>query len=295
MTETAAPGWEEGWRLRDGREIARRFVEVGGQPLAYVEEGEGPAVVLIHGALTALDDMVLALSERLRPRHRVIAIDRPGFGHSGRDRLSGAGVLRQAAIVAEGLDRIGVERPVIVGHSFGGTVAVAMAALRPETAGVVALAPLAVPEWRLEHWLFAPRAWPGLGPTATSFAHAVWDPAMLPVLWRGMFLPQPRPEQVERDFPFALAGSARATLWVGEDCLAAGPDLLALLPMTRALSAPLEVLGGDADIVVNNALHGRLLASLAPKGRYTSLPGIGHMIHHAAPDQVVAAIDRVSA
>ena len=48
-------------------------------------------------------------------------------------------------------------------------------------------------------------------------------------------------------------------------------------------------------LVVNNAVHGRLLACLAPKGRYTQLPGVGHMIHHAAPDRVIEAIDRLSA
>lgn len=295
MAEAAAPRPDGGWRLRRGCEVARRFVEVDGQPLAYVDEGEGPAVVLIHGTLTALDDMVLALLAPLRPHHRVIAVDRPGFGHSGRERLTGAGVLRQAAIVSEALDQIGVERPVIVGHSFGGAVAVALAALLPETAGVVALAPLALPEWRLEHWLFAPRASPGLGPAATAFAHATWDQALLPMLWRSMFLPQSMPDQVERDFPFALAGAAPATQWVGEDCLAAGPDLLALLAMAPTLAPPLEVIGGDADIVVNNALHGRMLARLAPKGRFTQLPGVGHMVHHAAPDSVVEAIGRLSA
>lgn len=278
-------------RTADRSPMQRRFVEIGGQPLAYAETGEGPPVVLIHGTLTALDDMALALFDPLRRRHRVIAVDRPGFGLSGRDWFSGAGVLRQAWRIGQALDRLDVQRPVVVGHSFGGAVAVAMAALRPESvAGVVSLAPLVLPELRLEHWIFGPRAWPGSGAWLAATAHESFDQALLPVLWRGMFSPQPMPAAVERRFPFELAGAADATMRVGEDCLAAGPDLMTLLALMSSLRVPLEVLGGDQDLVVDNHRHGRLLAALAPRGRFTALPGVGHMIHHAAPERVVQLV-----
>jgi pimeloyl-ACP methyl ester carboxylesterase len=250
------------WR---GGEVARAFLEVGGHALAYAEVGQGRPLVLIHGTLTTLDDMALALSDLLAPGRRLIAVDRPGFGRSGRDRFSGAGIFAQARGLWRGLDQLGVERPIIVGHSFGASVAVAMAVLRPAAvAGVVALAPLVIPEWRLEHLIFGPRAWPGSGDLLAATA-----------------------------FPFDLAGEAAATMRIGEDCLAVGPELLALLARVGALDVPLEILGGDSDLVVNNTLHGRLLAALAPRARFSPLPGVGHMIHHAAPEVVAAAVERL--
>ncbi|WP_297509992.1 alpha/beta fold hydrolase [uncultured Caulobacter sp.] len=279
------------WR---GGEVARAFLEVGGHALAYAEVGQGRPLVLIHGTLTTLDDMALALSDLLAPGRRLIAVDRPGFGRSGRDRLSGAGIFAQARGLWRGLDQLGVERPIIVGHSFGASVAVAMAVLRPAAvAGVVALAPLVIPEWRLEHLIFGPRAWPGSGDLLAATAHAGLDRGLLPILWRAMFLPQAMPPSMTRAFPFDLAGEAAATMRIGEDCLAVGPELLALLARVGALDVPLEILGGDSDLVVNNTLHGRLLAALAPRARFSPLPGVGHMIHHAAPEVVAAAVERL--
>lgn len=276
---------------RPGRPVPRQRVEVDGGAVAFAETGEGDvAIVLVHGVLTTLDDMVLALSDHL-PRRRIIAFDRPGFGQSTRRTAGDAGVLRQAQRLNAALDALSVGSAILVGHSFGGPVALAMAMGAPRRAlGVVSLAPLVTPELRLEHMLFGPRGIPILGGWISGWSHAGLDESLLPLLWRGMFLPQTMPRAVEADFPFALAGEAGAIARVGEDCLAAGPDLLALLARAASFEPPLHVLGGSADLVVNNLLHGRALAAVAPRGRFTLLPGIGHMLHHVAPDVVANAI-----
>jgi pimeloyl-ACP methyl ester carboxylesterase len=274
---------------RTGTAFERRHVD--GDGVAYAEVGSGhEVVVLIHGTLTALDDMLIALGPYM-PDQRLIALDRPGFGASTRQTLVDAGVFRQAHKLNQALAALQVRRAILVGHSFGAAVALAMALLEPaRTAGVVALAPLVLPELRLEHLLFGPRAVPWWGGALSNALHGGIDRTLLPVLWRDMFLPQPMPDAMETRFPFALAGQAGATARVGEDCLAAGPDLTALLALAPILQAPLSVLGGDADLVVNNRLHGALWAALAPDGRFSLLPRVGHMIHHAAPERVVQAV-----
>lgn len=276
---------------RPGRPVGRQKIEVDGGAIAFADRGEGDvAIVLVHGVLTTLDDMVLALSDHL-PDRRIIAFDRPGFGRSARRTSGDAGVLRQAERLNAALDALKIDTAVLVGHSFGGPVALAMAMAAPARAlGVVALAPLVTPELRLEHMLFGPRGIPILGGWISGWSHAGLDEALLPLLWRTMYLPQTMPRTVEAEFPFALAGEAGAITRAGEDCLAAGPDLLTLLARAANFEPPLHVLGGSADLVVNNLLHGRALAAVAPRGRFTLLPGVGHMLHHVAPDVVSKAI-----
>jgi pimeloyl-ACP methyl ester carboxylesterase len=276
---------------RHGQPIVRELIEVDGGPIAFAEIGDGDrVVVLVHGVMTALDDMLLALADHLAGC-RIIAFDRPGFGLSRRRALADAGVLRQARSLNAALNGLGVETGVLVGHSFGGPVALAMAMAAPERAlGVVPLAPLVVPGPRLEHLLFGPRGSPVLGGWLAGWSHAGLDAQLLPLLWRCMFLPQAMPAVVDERFPFVLAGAAGASARVGEDSLAVGPDLIALLTAARGFDKPLHVLGGAADLVVNNLLHGQTLARLAPQGRFTLLPGVGHMIHHVAPTVVAEAV-----
>lgn len=118
-----------------------KFVEVDGVKLHYVDRGQGPAVVLLHGNGVLLQDYeasgVLGL---LAADHRVIAFDRPGFGYSERPRTTVWTPAAQADILARALTRIGIERAVVVGHSWGTMVALAMALDHPGTvSGLVLL------------------------------------------------------------------------------------------------------------------------------------------------------------
>src|SRR6185437_16491472 len=103
-----------------------RFVEVGGLRQHVVElgkpagAGDAPAIVLLHGAGCNLEDMRLALGERLATRHRVILVDRPGAGWSESGGRALSSPAAQAAVLRDILDRLGVARAVLVGHSWGG-------------------------------------------------------------------------------------------------------------------------------------------------------------------------------
>lgn len=282
---------------RPGRELDRNFVSGGdGLSLAWAGSGAGPPVVLLHGTLTTLEDMTAGLARWLTPRRRIIAFDRPGFGRSTLRRFLDAGIWRQADRIHHAISALGLERPTVVGHSFGASVALAMAVSRPERlAGVVALAPVVLPEARLEHAIFGPRSTPVGGDLLSRGATAAGDRSLFPLLWRAMFLPQTMPRVVETDFPFALAGQAGASVRVGEDAMAAPSDLIRLLAQAPACTAPVRIMGGDRDIVVRNGVNGRLLAALMPNATYIDLPGMGHMIHHFAGERIAAEIDALAA
>ena len=274
----------------------RRFcTRRDGGRLAYVEAGRGPPVLLIHGALTNLDDMLAGPFDTLAAEHRVIAFDRPGHGESTRLRLADASPWRQAEIIREAAAALGVERPVVVGHSFGGAVALAYAMRFPdETAAVVALAPIVWPEPRLELAVFGPRASPGSGDLLSQGASATSDKVALPLFWRAMFLPQSMPARFEREFSFELAGAPLTATATGEDSVAIVTALWRSVLGYRSCRTPVRILGGDSDLVINNRMHGAALAQILPFGQFESLPGLGHMIHHFAQDRVLEAVRAVS-
>lgn len=274
--------------------IERSKVVIDGICLACASVGRGSPVVYLHGALTTLDEGLIGLAETLAPHHRLIAFDRPGHGDSGVGEGTGS-AWRQAALIHEAVVSLGVKRPVIVGHSFGGAVATAYGLQFPDdVAGVVAIAPIAFPEPRLEQMMLGLRALPGSGIWLNAFA-TPFDQAALPLLWHAMFLPQSMPAPFAQEFPFA-ASSRRSQLRAdGEEALQMGADLARSAIAYSGARVRLRVLQGDRDAVVNPLRHGRMLALVWPDSDFVSLPGLGHMAHHFRPDAVLEAIASVRA
>jgi len=93
-------------------------------------EGDGPPIVLIHGFGAALDWWD-EIAPEFAADHRVIRLDL--IGHGGTEApASGYTIERQAKLVAAVLDKLGVDRAAVIGHSMGGEVATALAEASPE-------------------------------------------------------------------------------------------------------------------------------------------------------------------
>ena len=82
-------------------------------------------MVLLHG-LTGSRAYLRPFAERLGRTHRVVAVDLPG--HGGSDMLAPFTFPAAACLMADAVARLGVERPAVIGHSFGAPLAVAWAA-----------------------------------------------------------------------------------------------------------------------------------------------------------------------
>jgi pimeloyl-ACP methyl ester carboxylesterase len=131
---------------------AGRLVPVAGGRLHVVDlaparPSDSAPIVLLHGASGNLEDQRLTLGNALAARHRVILVDRPGHGFSDRPGgRSDASPGRQAALIAQALARLGVSRAIVVGHSWSGALAAALALDFPErVAGLALLAPVTHP------------------------------------------------------------------------------------------------------------------------------------------------------
>lgn len=269
----------------------RRVARVDGLDLAYADGGDGPAVVYLHGAMTTLDEGLIGLYPTLSPRYRMIAFDRPGHGASERTPLTGS-PWRQAAMIHQALGDMGVERPVVIGHSFGGAVAMAYALQFPtDVAGIVALAPIAFPEPRLEHFLFGWRAAPVMGDWLSAMVTPI-DELLLPALWGGMFAPQTMTPAFAAGFPFDVGSSRREMKADAEEAVAMITDLTRSAMSYWSCRAPVRVLQGERDAVVN-PIHGRGLALQVPGARFTGLPGLGHMAHHFVPEVVAGTVEEL--
>ena len=116
-------------------------VTVDGVPLYFLRIGAGPPVVLIHGASGNLRDWTLGAAQAIAAANTVFAFDRPGPGLSGRPPRGNERLAVQAGLIRGGLARLGVGRARLVGHSYGGSVALAWALDAPESVdGMVLLA-----------------------------------------------------------------------------------------------------------------------------------------------------------
>jgi pimeloyl-ACP methyl ester carboxylesterase len=122
---------------------AGQFVTVDGIRIHYLEAGEGPPVVLIHGNVVTAEDYVWSgVFDRVARNHRVISIDRPGFGYSDRPHGSMWTAAEQAELLQEALLHLGIKRPIVVGHSWGTLVALELA-LSDAVSGLVLLEQIA--------------------------------------------------------------------------------------------------------------------------------------------------------
>jgi pimeloyl-ACP methyl ester carboxylesterase len=169
------------------------FVTAAGVRLHYVERGHGRPVVFLHGNGMMVEDMLISgvLPAAAERSYRAIAIDRPGFGHSERPR----GVAWTAAAQAELLPRVfaelDIERPIIVGHSLGTMVALALALNYPDqVSGLVLASGYYYPTVRADVALVAPPATPVLGDLLCYTVAPLIGEALAPRMITKMFSPQ---------------------------------------------------------------------------------------------------------
>jgi pimeloyl-ACP methyl ester carboxylesterase len=276
-----------------------RFIDVGGLPQHVFEMGpsgatDAPPIVALHGAGSNLEDMRLALGDKLAARHRVIFVDRPGAGFSARKAGQASPPSEQAAVLREVLRALGIDRPIIVGHSWGGTLALAFALDFPQhAAGLVLIAPPAYPGlWRLG-WLSALLA----GPLGWLFACTLAFPFGAALIWPGSrtaFLPQIIPPGYLKHAAAMLALRPWALManWADVGCLER--FLAREAKRYGTLAVPTMLLVGDCDTVVPPANHGEKLAAATPQVKLIEMSGYGHMLHHAAADRVIAAVEEIA-
>jgi pimeloyl-ACP methyl ester carboxylesterase len=161
--------------------------------------------------------------------------------------------------------------------------------------GVVAISPIVYPEIRLEHVLYGPRAFPGIGEWIGYGPGRMMDSLLLPSLWHAIFSPQPMPPRFAQYFPFSLASGPQQMIALGEEGVLSFPDLSALASRYHACKVAVMVIAGAADWLAPPWTHAARLSGAVPGAQLRLLAGMGHMLHHFADEEIALAIRRVSA
>ncbi len=274
---------------------AGRFVEVDGVRLHYVEHGEGEPLVLLHGNGSMIQDFQSSgLIDMAAKTYRVIVFDRPGFGHSERPRTTIWTPEAQADLIHEALKKIGVPRATVLGHSWGASVAVALALKYPEAvAGLVLASGYYYPTVRTDVVALSGPAIPVIGDIIRYTLSPILGRLMWPFAIKKMF----GPSRVPRKFggfpkPMALrpsqirAAAAESALMI--------PDAFAVRGDYAHLKMPVVIIAGEGDRLIDiDEQSARLHRDIAHSSLHR-VPRTGHMVHQTATERVMSAIDEAA-
>ncbi|QJD58945.1 alpha/beta hydrolase [Pseudomonas sp. gcc21] len=272
---------------------AGQFVEVDGVRLHYVERGSGEPLVLLHGAASMTDDFLISpFLEMAAERYRVIVFDRPGYGYSERPRSTVWGPVTQAALFQEAFRKLDIDQPLVLGHSWGAMVALALGLDFPwSIKGVVLMSGYFYPTSRPELALTSVTGLPLFG----DILRYTLSPWLVRAAWhlglRNIFAPGPVPEHFKNQFPVWLSLRPLALRTANEEFALLNPASDSLHNRYSELEKPCVIISGDGDRVLSPLDHSARLHAEVRGSDYWVFPGVGHMPHHVEPQQVLAAIN----
>ena len=271
---------------------AGKFVEVDGIRLHYVERGDGPPLIMFHGMGALIQDLLgSGLIDRAAERFRVIAFDRPGYGYSDRPRVGRWTPEAQMELARAAVAKLGVERPLVLGHSWGTLPALAWALDHPnEVAGLVLVAGPYFPFRNPSPLLMSLPAWPMVGAVMANTTSPFVVRAAGPGVLKQVFAPNPVPASFAKAFPRGLALRPKQIRATSGD---AGLVQMAQIRLSKRygdLKLPVAIVHGDGDKVVP-FVHGERLHAALPHSSFHVAQGVGHMVHWVELDTVLSAID----
>ncbi|QYZ70849.1 alpha/beta fold hydrolase [Neotabrizicola shimadae] len=275
-----------------------QLVPVGGGMVHAHVMGSGRDIVLLHGASGNIRDFTFGLAQTLAHQFRVILLDRPGLGWSSDMGPDDQAPAAQALHLMQAAEVLGVRRPLVLGHSYGGAIALAWAleargALAP--AAVVVLAGASMPwEGGLDRW-YTLTGHPVISQLAVPAIAAFATPAQIEASITGIFAPDPVPPGYAAHFGAGLTLRRWSLMANARQVRGLKPHLRQMAGMYPGLRMPVEIVHGTSDGVVPADIHAIPLARLLPSARLTLLPDTGHMPHHTAPKPVMDAIRRAVA
>jgi pimeloyl-ACP methyl ester carboxylesterase len=274
---------------------AGKFVEVDGVRLHYVDRGVGSAVVLLHGNGVMLQDYEASgVLDLAAEHHRVIAFDRPGFGYSERPRSTPWTPRAQADLIARALKQIGVKRAVVVGHSWGTMVALAMALDHPElVAGLVLLSGYYYGTLRPDVVPSSVPAIPLLGDVVANTLAPINGRLIAPLALKAAFRPAPISQKFAA-FPAAMTLRPSQVRAAAADTAMMIPSAIELSGRYAELRLPMIIMAGEGDVIAFIGKHAERLAEAISGAELRVVPDQGHLFHYAVPEQVAAAIRDVA-
>jgi pimeloyl-ACP methyl ester carboxylesterase len=272
-----------------------QYVTVNGATLRYREGGAGVPVVLIHGNPGFLEDFAPddsgGVFAMLAHEFRVIAVDRPGHGYSSRPSASATSPQEQARLLHTALGQLGASRPVLVGHSWGGGLALVYALQYPaDVRGVVLIGTRAFRDSGGAGPVYAMNRIAGVGALLRATVMLPIGRRILDRRLTAAYAPDlPKAQQMERARALWLRPSeVAATVWDTQNLQDA---LGAVSARYGEIVVPVSILVGDHDRGIEES---RALAARLPHAELVVVPNTGHELALTRPALVVTAAHRVA-
>lgn len=273
-----------------------QFVTVEGIRLHYISKGTGRPIVFLHGGILSGNDYDRVMALAADRGYRAIAFDRPGYGYSERPNREKATPAVQARLLHGALKELGIEKPVLVGHSWSGVLLLTYALNYPkDVAGLVALGAGMYKEGYPAAGgdpVSSLVTTPLLGPLVLNTLLATLGPLLAGRMLRATFAPEAVPESYRK---------ATRALWLRpgpfkanrEDVLAFVPAVEQIRPRYKEIGTATVIVVGGKDPFETKSHSFRLHAEL-PHSQLLVLPHAGHMIPQCHPESVMEAVEMLA-
>ena len=266
------------------------YINIENTRVRYVESGAGPDVVLIHGNAGSVDDFDFQSLGQLCRNYRVIAVDRPGHGKSDRPNGSDATLQFQTHLLHDTLSQLGITRPVLVGHSWGGSLALTYAVEYPkELSAIVLLAPAAYADGGPDQVLRAVLKTPLIGDVSLTVVRTLLGQHLLRKELRKAFYPDSVPDEYLRHASASWLShkQMRAIL---EDEYGLDKELEKVSKHYSEISVPVVIVTGDHDKVVSAKDNAFRLETSISQSKLIELKNTGHQVPQTHPESIYNAL-----
>ncbi|MQY46053.1 alpha/beta fold hydrolase [Rhizobiales bacterium RZME27] len=275
-------------------------LDVGGVKLNSILINAGrkadlPPIVFIHGASTSLYDPMFSFRAKLEGRADLLFVDRPGHGASDAGNPQMILPDEQADTIARLMKKRGIGKAIIVGHSFGGAIAAALAVRHPENvAGLVFLSPAVYPWEGGVAWYYGAAAVPVTGSLFSTFVAPPVGLLAIDRATKAVFWPNQRPANyvgktgaVQALRPAAFRHNAMEVAGLSNWAKTASLQY-------KSIRAPTVIITGDADKIVSPDVHARHLSRDVSGATLVVVRNLGHKSDYVASDLAIEAIKKVA-
>lgn len=273
--------------------VADHFVTVNDLRVHYLEAGRGPTVVMLHGNAGSVEDFDFGALALLSTWYRIVAIDRPGHGRS--ERPSGIVTVEiQAELLHGTLVSLGINRPLLVGHSWGAALALAYALKYPtEVSGLVLLAPPAYPDESENKLLQTIARTPVIGDVSLAFGKALFGRRMLKNALATAFYPERVPARYLKLASSSWLTRKQLKAYMEEEW-SLNRSLAEMSKRYGEIRIPVVIVTGDRDRIVSPSQNAYTLHASIPQSQLIEIKDTGHEIPLTHPGSIVKALNLIS-
>jgi len=269
-----------------------KYIEISGVKVRYKQIGKGQDILLIHGVPGSIEDWEPVISS-LSSNRRVTVYDRPGQGYSSAESI-GYNLEHNANIALGLINELNLKNVIVVGHSYGGSVIMALAARNPHQ--IKAFIPVAGATYPVENIepIFSLIRIPIIGRGFAAVVSSLIGPAMVKDGLNQAFHPN------EHIIPEGFIDT-RVKIWLQTKVLVStareelnlNSDLEKIIPNYGNISKKFFIMHGDNDLLVPKG-DSLKLHKIIRNSKLLILSNTGHQVQYERPEILIRTINEVA-